>query len=328
MKITLRPTRRQRWIAALSLGLLLVVLEWFCRARLGLGDPPLSRADPQIEYLFVGPRVYHRFGHTIEYNEFSQRTHAISARRSDPRELRILVCGDSVINGGALTDQSELATTLLEQRLARDFQRPATVMNISAGSWGPPNYWAYLQRYGFFEADALVVVVSSHDFADAPTFTPVVGVDPDYPDKSPTFALEEALTRYLPRYLPHFHSGPVWVPAITQGEIDQAMGAFNDLVAAAQGRHLPLIVAQHLEQAERGKPESEGHAAFRKAAEAKQVRLVQLGDAYDAAIKAGKQPYRDNIHPNAVGQSLMAEAIYPSLADVLRGASTAPATAP
>ncbi len=329
----------RRSVKRLSIGiafLLLVLLmgEWFCRAELGLGDPPLSRADPQIEYLFVGPRVYHRFGHIIEYNEFSQRTHAIAGRRIDPAEIRVVVCGDSVINGGNQTDQSELATSLLEKRLVSDFHRPAAVMNVSAASWGPPNYDAYIHRYGLFEANALVIVVSSHDFADSPTFAPVVGTA-DYPDVTPTFALEEAITRYLPRYLPHFGrtagtaspaAPPAGVANVTQGQIDQAMGAFRDLVKTAQASHIPVIVAQHLEQAEYGKSEWEGHAAFRKACDELHVTRIELSEIFGTAMKAGKQPYRDNIHPNPLGQSLMADAIYPSLQAAIAATGSAPAT--
>ena len=177
-------------LAIAYFGLLLVIagLELFCRFHLGLGDPPLSRADPEIEYLFIGPRTYHRFGNTITFNAYSMRTHTFDARRKNPEEIRVMVCGDSVINGGSQTDQSQLMTTRLENHLQSELHHPAVVMNVSAGSWGPPNYLAYVKRYGFFEADALVIVVSSHDFADSPTFEPVVGVDPDFPAKTPTFA--------------------------------------------------------------------------------------------------------------------------------------------
>ena len=40
---------------------------------------------------------------------------------------------------------------------------------------------AYVRRYGLFESDVLVIVVSTHDYGDAPTFQPVVGTA-DFPD--------------------------------------------------------------------------------------------------------------------------------------------------
>src|ERR1035437_846257 len=117
-------------VAGLVMAAILIVLELFCRYYLGLGDPPLSRADPEIEYLFVGPRVYHRFGNTIEYNKFSMRTRNFAGIRTDPREIRVMVCGDSVINGGALTDQKDIATSRIERRLIEQYKRPAVVMNV------------------------------------------------------------------------------------------------------------------------------------------------------------------------------------------------------
>jgi hypothetical protein len=311
-------TRRRRiaWIAAFVLALL-IGLELFCRYYLGLGDPPLSRADPEIEYLFVGPRTYHRFGNTIVYNSFSMRTHEFDARRKNPDEIRIMICGDSIINGGALTDQSQLMTTRMEEHLKAEQHRPAVVMNVSAGSWGPPNYLAYVKRFGFFEANALVIVVSGGDYADAPTWVPTVGVSPDFPDKTPTVALGEAITRYLPRYVPIL-AGPTPLPLpVTQGQIDQAMGAFRELVSMAQQRNIPVIVAYQREQAEYGKPETEGHMAFRQACSALNVKIIELADVFEPDMKGGGKPYRDEGHPNAHGQELMEKAIYPAVREAI-----------
>jgi hypothetical protein len=323
---------RPRWgrlaIAGLIVFLLLGGLEMFCRMYLGLGDPPLSRFDPEMEYLFVGPRVYHRFGNVIAYNRYSMRSRDFTPIRSDPNEIRVMFCGDSVINGGALTGQHDLATSRIERRLAEQFKRPAVVMNISAGSWGPPNYLAYVRRYGFFESNLLVIVVSSHDYRDAPTFEPLVGTS-DFPDRTPRFALGEALTRYLPRYLPKFGSTPPAAPlTFSQGEIDTATGAFRTLIGLARERKIPVIVAQHLEEGEYDKPESEGHAALRKIAEELKVPVVQLGDAMGAARKQGKNnPYRDDIHPSTHGQQLMAEALFPEIEKVIAHSATLPVSA-
>jgi len=303
--------RRPRKIALslASLVLLFFALELFCRFYLGLGDPPLSRPDPEIEYMFVGPRTYHRFGNTVSYNSLSMRSREFDHRRKNPDELRILVVGDSVINGGALTDQKDLATTRLERHLADEFHRPTIVMNVSAGSWGPPNYLAYVKRNGTFEANALIIVVSSHDAADAPTFEPIVGISPDFPDHTPTLALTEALTRYLPRYLPHFGAAPaVLPPDPPQGAFDQSMGAFRELIELAESRHIPVIVAQHFELSEYDKPETEGHRLFRLAADDLHVPQVELSETFAPALKAGKTLYRDAIHPNAEGQVLMEQA--------------------
>src|SRR3954463_15217436 len=110
--------RKKIGVTLVALLVVLAALEMFCRFFLGLGDPPLSRPDPEMEYMFVGPRTYHRFGNSIVYNSFSMRSREFDARRKDPDELRIMVCGDSVINGGALTDQKNIVTERLERHLS------------------------------------------------------------------------------------------------------------------------------------------------------------------------------------------------------------------
>src|SRR5206468_1208991 len=137
-----------------------------------------------------------RLGHRIKYNHYSMRSDDFPEHKTDRNELRALVVGDSVINGGVPTDQSELATEILKRRLAEDLKRPVVVGNISASSWGPPNELAYLKRYGLFDADVLVIVVSSHDYVDVPTFVPVVDVDRSFPGHKPVSALWEGIDRY------------------------------------------------------------------------------------------------------------------------------------
>ena len=66
-----------------------------------------------------------------------------------------------------------MATTRLENKLAESLDRPVLVANIAAGSWGPPNILAYLRRFSFFDADVVVIVLNSPDYADAPTFEPL-----------------------------------------------------------------------------------------------------------------------------------------------------------
>jgi lysophospholipase L1-like esterase len=51
------------------------------------------------------------------------------------------------------------------------------------------------------------------------------------------------------------------------------------------------------------------------------VPLVQIGDAMGAARAAGKDVYRDAIHPNSNGQAIMADVIYPEIEKVLNQSS-------
>src|SRR5262249_37809632 len=148
------------------------------------------------EYRFVPSRTYHRFGNVIHYNQWSQRADDFPQHKSSPDELRVMMIGDSVINGGVLTDQAKTIPAQLQSRLRQALGRPVIVGNASAGSWGPPNELAYVKKFGLFDADVVIFVFNNFDCVDAMTFTPTVGVREDYPDHTPVSALWEGWTRY------------------------------------------------------------------------------------------------------------------------------------
>ena len=129
--------RPLRWPVRLLVALLvlLIAAELFARFYLGLGDPPLSMADPEIEYLFKPDQTCYPFHKRVHYNAWSMRSEDFPRHKSQPDELRVMVFGDSVVNGGSLTDHADLATTILQRRLSEDLGRPVVVGNISAGSW-------------------------------------------------------------------------------------------------------------------------------------------------------------------------------------------------
>ena len=192
--------RIRTWLLVFAVAAIFVSLELFARYGLGLGTPPLSVVHPTIEYLYKPDQDVYRFGNHFIVNHYGMRSRDFSAHKSDLAEYRVMVFGDSVVNGGNLTDHANLATTMLESRLSDRLKRPVIVGNISAGSWGPGNWLAYGKEYGFFDADCVILVISSHDAEDNPTFEPL---NPNtHPTEKPLLALSEAVFRYLPRYLP------------------------------------------------------------------------------------------------------------------------------
>ena len=320
------PRRRRRWLLRILivLALSLVGGELFARFYLGLGDPPLMQADPQIEYLFKPNQECKRFGHRIKYNQYSMRSDDVTPHKSLPSELRVLVVGDSVVNGGVLTDQSEVATSLLQRQLAQDLKRPVFVGNISAGSWGPPNELAYLKHYGLFDADVVVIVLSSHDYVDVPTFEPLVGVNYAFPDRKPVSALWEGFERYL---LPRLKGGtpmneglaPATGPA-KQQDIETCMLAIREMITMSRAAGAKVIVAQYLERDETLASPLPGHAAISAEARRDGVTPIELGPFFDQARRRGQDPYRpgDHIHPNAVGQREMFNALLPAIEAAVR----------
>lgn len=308
----MEPRRRRKWLrrglaaGVVTLAVLLAV-ELFARYYLGLGDPPLSMADPAIEYLFKPGQDCRRFGNVIRYNAYSMRSPDFPNAKADPREFRVLVLGDSVVNGGAQTDQTELATTILQQRLHEHMGRPVVVGNVSAGSWGPSNLLAYARRFGFFQADVVVVVLSSHDAHDVPTFAPSVGVHPNMPGERPPFAAWEGVERYLMPKLRGREGGADTPDEPSAADVAKSTAALQELIGLAAERGAKVVVALHRERDEVGRPEPAAFQTFRDASAHAQAVDLDAGLSTDDTISM----YRDHVHPSAAGQRHIADRLLP-----------------
>jgi lysophospholipase L1-like esterase len=288
--------------------LLLVILvsaELAARFVLGLGTPPLTITHPTIEYLFAPNQVVNRFGNWILINSVGMRSPDFSATKS-PDEFRALAFGDSVLNGGNLTDHENLATTILAKELSSTRARPVTVGNVSAGSWGPGNWLAYAQECGFFESDVVLLLISSHDIADNPTFAPL---NPHtHPQVRPMFAFWEGVTRYLPRYLPSLSKAE---PAVSQAggaDIERGRRDLEAFLKLARDSKALVVLVQFPERSEleAAKP-AQGYYEIKSLAQQLGIETVSAFPLMAAALARGENPYRDNIHVNDLGQRLLAE---------------------
>ena len=295
---------RRRFLTVLvAAALLLAGAEAVARFHLGLGDPPLMVRDPEIEYLFAPSRSYHRFGNRVSYNAYSMRSDEFPRERTSDDEVRILVLGDSVVNGGGLTDQDELATAILQRRLREAYGVHAVVGNISARSWGPANLLAYVRRFGWFHADIAFIVLSSHDHADVPTFAEDLG--PNFPEAPPVLALEEAVIRYLPRYLPSLRSAGTAASA-PGDEQDSARGAryLRELLTRAKAAvpHAVLLLHPTRQELAHGTL-PDGEEILRIAGDLNVPTMIV------ARAMTGETGvyYWDEIHISAAGQQLYGE---------------------
>lgn len=309
--------RRVVGLVAVTAIAVIVGTEAIARYGLGLGDPPLSVADPEIEYLFK-PGTYHRFGNRMNVNSWHMRSDNFPARKQDEREFRVLVFGDSVINGGALTDQADLATEILRAKLATALKRPVIVGNVSAGSWGPTNMLAYARKFGFFQADVVVIMLNSMDIGDNPSGEAIVGVNPAFPARRPLIALEELVRRYLwPRLLQAVaqvggettaEKGP---PIDGRAQADKSVQDLKDLCTQASGSGAVVLLAHFPMRDEvSGKPFG-GYDVIAQAAADLAVPLIEVRDDLACSIAQGKDPYRprDSIHANAIGQRIIADVL-------------------
>ncbi len=298
---------------------LLAVGEVVARYGLGLGDPPLVILNSEIEYL-AKPGEYHRFGNTVRVNSRHMRSPEFPEHKESTNEFRVMLLGDSVVNGGSLTDQSDLASERLRPLLEKTLDCPVTVGNISAGSWGPGNALAYVRRFGLANADVVVMVLNSRDIGDNPGAVPVEANDPALPQSRPLSALGEALTRYvLPRISRTLgQPTPVAYGSHASGEHEddkaaraQSLDDLRQLVReVGRARAIPLIVHFPLRTEVTGELEA-GGITIREFTAEQGLGFVDLRDELRAALDAGQEPYRrgDPIHPNAVGQELLANAV-------------------
>lgn len=292
------------WGIIIGALFLLVGLECLARFCLGLGDPPLSIPDEKVDYLFAPNQVCHRFGNLIIYNNVSMRCD-YDVKDKDLKGGGLMVIGDSVINGGALTDHSCLATTILGSRLG------CKVANVSAGSWGPGNYAAYLQKFGSFGAEYLVVEMNSHDvWEDDPTLSSGanVGVDLSLPDRKPWCATYELLCRYVwPRLSKAMGVGKVKVNKVDVARWNndnQNSAQYNlrqlDYIFTTPPKNKSLLIwRSRLETINNS--ESEGERIIRQWATSNHVEVI--------SVRAEEGDYRDGIHPNLEGQKKMASAL-------------------
>lgn len=298
--------KRWRWL--LLVGVLIATAELLLRVGFGFCDAVLMRTDPHYEYIAQPLQDRHRFGRHIVYNSYSMRS-----EEPDSTAVIVLGCGDSVINGGSLTDNDSLATTLLSTRLTQLLRRKVQVLNISAGSWGPDNCAAYLANTALPPAEALLLVVSSHDAHDNMSFKKVVGVRKHFPAEQYSSAIVELLDRYvLPRYIKRKKPTDADL-GIDKGE-DGFNGGFEQLRKYAEDHSIPFVIYLHAERSEirKGRYNAQGEEIIRYA-EATGVPLIK-----DLEHGAETNELRDDIHPNEAGYRRMAALLSPVLMQQLR----------
>jgi lysophospholipase L1-like esterase len=300
-----------------KLGLMLLVIVVFIlllaeiglRLLLGVGNPLLYQADDQIGYLLAPNQSVRRSGNRIEINQYSMRGPAIAPQRPD-QTLRILLLGDSIANGGWWTDQDEVLSVRIEQQIIAATTLPpeihhTEVLNASANSWGPRNELAYLQAFGSFEAQVILLLINTDDlFATAPNPL-VVGRDRNYPDRKPPFALAEAVQRYLLR------SNPPAPPEETGDRVSTNLEAIRQIQAIAQTHNAQFLLAMTplLREVSPSGPRDYELKARERVLEFTQTHQIDYLD-FLPLFTQQPQPerlYRDHIHLSPTGYQFITQ---------------------
>lgn len=302
-----------------SFLMLLIGLELLLRYRYGFGNPVLYKEDKDYEYIFMPNQEVRRLGNSVQTNEYSMRSKPLSSKD----RIRILKIGDSIVNGGTSTDHDSLASTLLENTLNERFKTGGTirVLNIAAGSWGPDNAYAYIQKHGVFGAGLMVLVFSSHDYYDMMLHEKVVGENPSYPSERPWLATQEVITRYIYPYVEeHIFNKPGSAKLSMDADmINKVMHTVNpgwkQFFAYSRKHSIKLLVVLH--------PTMEEVKAQTYDSKGKHIIAMLDSAGVDRILELDHQPtldlYRDEIHYNNKGQKFMAKTLFSYLENYVEG---------
>jgi lysophospholipase L1-like esterase len=297
-------------IAIATVTGIIIVLEGGLRLLLGLGNPPLYIRDREIGYLLKPDQKLRRMGNRIIINQYSMRNEAIAPEKA-ANTFRVMLLGDSIVNGGWWTDQEETLSALLKRQIESNLppNKIVEVLNVSANSWSPRNELAYLSRFGLFEADVLILVINTDDlFGTAPTALPV-GRERNYPDRKPPLALIELFNQMFSKSKP--------IPELEKiknesgdrvGKILAAIGAIEMLASEQNTQFILTITPLLRETEEKGSRDYEKQARKRLQEFATAENLFYLD--FLPIFQDFPQPeflYRDRIHLSPQGNALVTE---------------------
>ena len=294
---------RRGVIIFLVFGTLEVILR-----LIGFGRLPVYYESDAYEYALMPSQDINRFGHHFYINEEGMRSEELR-----DNSFRIIKFGDSVLNGGVHTDQSSLASSILEDSLKNSLPE-IQVLNVSAGSWEPDNAFAWMQENGDFEAKILVLVFSSHDWKEQMKFKRYVDQVPFYPSEQPICAITDALSWTYSRTLLTVDWNSL--PQMERSEVHNSnynLGWYS-FIEYHQSSQKPLLVYHHatISELKSGEWHNNGKEL--------QHFLSHYSIPVISGLESGmaETDYRDMIHPNESGQFKIAQALFSELKDLIQ----------
>lgn len=261
----------------------------------------LFRDDKDFEYIAMPNQDRYRFGNRSFYNEYSMRSMPIKSGDS----CIVLGFGDSVLNGGTLTDHDSLATSIVENELQSKTDG-IRFLNVSAGSWGPDNCAGYLEKYGDFNAKMIVLMVSSHDAYDNMTHEKIAGYNEAYPVKQYRLALTEVILKYIvPRAKKMFLNETATDDLMINKNGVGFNKGFEFFKTYTQNSEIPLVVCLHAEK------EEVRNADYNSQGKEILAYCASNGIRIISGLEIGEdlKHFRDNIHLNESGQRLWADVL-------------------
>ncbi len=291
-------------------GGLVILLEIGLRVIFGFGHPLIYLADEEIGYLLAPDQKTRRFGNRIEINQYSMRSPDFEMTPS-PSTLRVMLLGDSIVNGGWWTDQSDTISEMMRQQL-RQTQAGTSeieVLNVSANSWGPPNQLAYLRRFGLFKADAVVLVINTDDLFTKQPNSSIVGRDRNYPAQKPPLAVVEVFSRYL--WKNSSEAAGLKQSPQPQDPVGYNLDAIQQIQAIATQANAQFVLAITPLLREIGTPgprdyEIKARQRLAEFTQAQQITYIDFLPSFNT-ISEPETFYRDHIHLSPAGNQFVSQ---------------------
>ncbi|MBC8008098.1 MAG: SGNH/GDSL hydrolase family protein [Prolixibacteraceae bacterium] len=311
-RVAWKPGRR-----TLALGCMLIALLVTCELAgraFGLHTPVLYettaygyRVRPNQDIL--------RFGNRYFSNEFGMRSESIT-RLPSPGVLRVLILGDSITNGGAITDQMDTYPQYLQRQLLSG-ERKAEVLNASAPGWAIANEAGWLRTNGTFGAQVVLLTIGTSDLFQDVAEAEIVDRHPSFPSQAPVLALEELWQRYvMPRLLRKSFADPgagemVGSPSMPGKAVAQVL-SITELVRGNGAVPVVLYVERPGQLKRSDREAAEAMSLLFVALQQHRISYRSTREVVEQA--GGASLFRDGLHPNAVGNRLVAQAALELLA--------------
>jgi hypothetical protein len=159
-----RPRRAALLPLLLGLAALLAIAEIVLRLH-GFGPGAVVYvAHPRVGYYPAPHQLRARYGGRVETNRYGMRAPDFDEVKP-AGTFRILMLGDSTLWGGSYVDQDRLYARILERRLneAAGAGRRVEVLNMGVNGWGPFHESGFVETFGTFAADLVMVCLPADD---------------------------------------------------------------------------------------------------------------------------------------------------------------------
>ncbi len=289
---------------------------------LGLHTPVLYQAT-SYGYRVTPDQDIRRFGQHVVVNDLGLRNEPV-APLPPAGTLRILCLGDSITNGGAITDQADTYPYILEKWLRAQIAG-TEVLNASAPGWAIANEAGWLKENGTFGSQVVVLTIGTLDLFQPLADSSILDEHPSFPKHAPTFALQDLVGHYLiPRLTHSFLADPGASQSLqSPQEAKKNIASLLDMAELAR-RSGATPVVLFVEQPDRFElSDTQTVAAKAVLFESMKERAIPYMDTRESVEQAGGVAlFRDGLHPNTSGNRVLAEVamklIAPRLSQIAR----------